>query len=255
MRDCGFKLPQSSKVDESMLSPSNDGLVTSAKSTNRVNLRLMVCNKSNLQTNYLINFTERHMWKRKKKKVRFFLVKAVHHRLTIDTARSQVVPTRCMMMPRCKFIPQFSFNFLSVSASFIFIFLANFSPLSKDQKVQCSSHRREINYLHGTLPYLTHLRTCTLVICGQEQLLLQTERAMGSNTSKYMELAMAHNFIPITIETENACNELSYEFVTELGRRIAGSHRRQFLFYRLFVAVMYSALLCWIQHESICSHR
>ena len=67
------------------------------------------------------------------------------------------------------------------------------------------------------------------------------DRAAEHKRTKYTDLAKTPHFVPIAIETGDAWNELALEFITELGRRIAGvtqePHETQFLFQRLPISL------------------
>ena len=63
----------------------------------------------------------------------------------------------------------------------------------------------------------------------------------GKQTTKYTNLAKMHHFVPITIVTGGAWNELTLEFITELGRTTSGvtqgPRETQFLFQRLSISL------------------
>ena len=67
------------------------------------------------------------------------------------------------------------------------------------------------------------------------------DRAAENKTTKYTDLAKTHHFVPIAIVTGGAWNELAFEFITELGRRISGVTQKpresQFLFQRLSISL------------------
>ena len=67
------------------------------------------------------------------------------------------------------------------------------------------------------------------------------DRAAENKTIKYIDLAKTHHFVPIAIEIGGAWNELTLEFITELGRRISGvtqePRETQFLFQRLSISL------------------
>ena len=51
-----------------------------------------------------------------------------------------------------------------------------------------------------------------------------SDRAAENKTTKYIDLAKMHHFVPIAIETGGTWNELALEFITELGESQV-SHR------------------------------
>ena len=98
--------------------------------------------------------------------------------------------------------------------------LVCYGRTEKDRMGQRWSHGREGSRWLGTWPS----RNVASSYIGETstRATAATDRASENKTTKYTDLAKTHHFVPITIETGGAWNELALEFITELGRRISG---------------------------------